>query len=175
MNNQRQFLQQSFNLTNLSSIFALYFYSLGSMFLGYSVYLIYTLNSVDSPTSWVGESLFWGVIVFFLSIFILFLPVEFFNKTRIQNSGFNQMIVNIVGIIFVSLLFLVLFQSLVRFESQIISDLKFITRSVSFSGFIVMPITLFILNNISSRFRTSETYGFSILLLVWILSSQIFL
>lgn len=175
MNNQRQFLQQSFNLTNLSSIFALYFYSLGSMFLGYSVYLIYTLNSADSPTSWVGESLFWGVIVFFLSIFILFLPVEFFNKTRIQNSGFNQMIVNIVGIIFVSLLFLVLFQSLVRFESQIISDLKFITRSVSFSGFIVMPITLFILNNISSRFRTSETYGFSILLLVWILSSQIFL
>ena len=85
------------------------------------------------------------------------------------------MIVNIVGIIFVSLLFLVLFQSLVRLESQIISDLKFITRSVSFSGFIVMPITLFILNNISSRFRTSETYGFSILLLVWILSSQIFL
>ena len=175
MNNQRHFLQQSFNLTNLSSILALYFYSLGSMFLGYSVYLIYTLNSADSPTSWVGESLFWGVIVFFLSIFILFLPVEFFNKSRIQNSGFNQMIVNIVGIISVSLLFLILFQSLVRIESQIISDLKFITRSVSFSGFIVMPITLFILNNISSRFRTSETYGFSILLLVWILSSQIFL
>jgi len=96
MNNQRRFLQQSFNLTNLSSIFALYFYSLGSMFLGYAVYLIYTLNSVDSPTNWVGESLFWGVIVFFLSIFILFLPVEFFNKSRIQNSGFNQMIVNII-------------------------------------------------------------------------------
>ena len=80
MNNQRQFLQQSFNLTNFSSIVAMYFYSLGSMLLGYSVYLIYTLNSVDSPTSWVGESLFWGVIVFFLSIFILFLPVEFFNN-----------------------------------------------------------------------------------------------
>ena len=80
MNNQRQFLQQSFNLTNLSSIFALYFYSLGSMFLGYSVYLIYTLNSVDSPTSWVGESLFLGSNCFFLSIFILFYQLNFLTN-----------------------------------------------------------------------------------------------
>ena len=77
MNNQRQFFQQSFGLKNFSPILALYFYSLGSLFLGYSVFLIYTINSENSPTSWAGESLFWGVIVFFVAIFVLFLPVEF--------------------------------------------------------------------------------------------------
>ena len=108
----------------MSSIFALYFYSLGSLFLGYSVYLIYTLNSENSPTSWAGESLFWGLIVFFIAIFVLFLPVEFFSKSRVQNAGFNEMIVNIVGIIFISLLFLLIFQTLIQVENKVISDLK---------------------------------------------------
>tara|TARA_B100000927_G_scaffold241804_1_gene203377 strand:- start:6 stop:533 length:528 start_codon:yes stop_codon:yes gene_type:complete len=175
MNNQRQFLQQSLSIKNLSSIFALYFYSLGSLFLGYSVYLIYTLNSENSPTSWAGESLFWGLIVFFIAIFVLFLPVEFFSKSRVQNAGFNEMIVNILGIIFISLLFLLIFQTLIQVENKVISDLKFITRSVSFSGFIVMPITLFVLNNVSRKFKTIDNYGFAMLLFVWILSSQLFL
>ena len=46
------------------------------------------------------------IIIFFLSIFILFLPSEFFNKTAIQNGNFNDMVVNIVGTIFISLIFL---------------------------------------------------------------------
>jgi len=175
MNNQRQFFQQSFGLKNFSPILALYFYSLGSLFLGYSVFLIYTINSENSPTSWAGESLFWSVIVFFVAVFVLFLPVEFFSKSSVQNSGFNEMIINIVGIISISLIFLILFQTVVQIESTIISDLKFITRSVSFSGFIVMPISLFILNSINSRFKALDSYGFSVLLLIWILSSQIFL
>jgi hypothetical protein len=175
MNNQRQFLQQSLSLKNLSSIFALYFYSLGSLILGYSVYLIYTINSANTPSNWVGETLFWGLIIFFLSIFILFLPSEFFNKTTIQNGNFNEMVVNIVGTIFISLLFLVVFQSLIQPTNLIIADLKFISRSVSFAGFIVIPITFFAIHNISKRYNFFNKYAFPTLLIVWIMSSQLFL
>ncbi len=175
MNNQRFLNQQSFNFKNMSSILALYFYALGTLFLGYATYLLYTSNSEQSPTSWVGESMFWGLIVFFIAIFILFLPVEFFNKTKIYNSGFNEMIVNILIIIFTSLIFLIIFQSLIQANNQVLSDIKTISRSISFSGFIVMPITIFILNNFVKRFNFVESYTFSFLLLVWIFSAQLFL
>ena len=174
MNNQRQFLQQSLSLKNLSSIFALYFYSLGSLILGYSVYLIYTINSENTPSNWVGETLFWGLIIFFISIFILFLPSEFFNKTTIQNGNFNEMVINIVGTIFISLLFLVVFQSLIQPTNLIIADLKFISRSVSFAGFIVIPITFFAIHNISKRYNFFNKYEIPTFIIFCIMSSQLF-
>ena len=175
MNNQRFLNQQSFNFKNMSSILALYFYALGTLFLGYATYLLYTSNSEQSPTSWVGESMFWGLIVFFIAIFILFLPVEFFNSIQLSNSSFNDLIANVIMVISFSLFFLLLFQAGLGNNNTILTELKAITRSVSFSGFIVVPFALFVLQNFSDRFQIIKKHSFSIVLIIWIISSQFFL
>ena len=77
---------------NISSIASLYFYTLGTLILGFSAYLlISTINGTNQLTNWSGQSLFWTLIIFFAAIFILFLPVEFFNSIQLSNSSFNTM------------------------------------------------------------------------------------
>ncbi|GIR20545.1 hypothetical protein CM15mP35_08060 [bacterium] len=60
-------------------------------------------------------------------------------------------------------------------NNLILTELKAITRSVSFSGFIVVPFALFVLQNFSNRFQITKKYSFSIVLIIWIISSQFFL
>ncbi len=161
---------------NISSIASLYFYTLGTLILGFSAYLlISTINGTNQLTNWSGQSLFWTLIIFFAAIFILFLPVEFFNSIQLSNSSFNDLIANVIMVISFSLLFLLLFQAGLGNNNIILTELKAITRSVSFSGFIVVPFALFVLQNFSNRFQITKKYSFSIVLIIWIISSQFFL
>ena len=74
-----------FESKNFLSIFGLYLFSLGAVLLGYSLYLL--LESIGGTErniiSWTGQGLFWFLILFLTSIFILFLPVEFLNVFKV--------------------------------------------------------------------------------------------
>mgnify|MGYP001375060899 FL=1 len=165
-----------FSFKNILSIASLYFYTLGTLILGFSSYLLFsTINGTNQLTNWSGQSLFWTLIIFFAAIFILFLPVEFFNSIKLSNSSFNDLIANVIMVISFSLFFLLLFQTGLGNDNLILIELKAITRSVSFSGFIVVPFVLFILQNFSNRFQMLKKFSFSIVLLIWIISSQFFL
>tara|TARA_B100001113_G_scaffold51487_1_gene37574 strand:- start:40 stop:609 length:570 start_codon:yes stop_codon:yes gene_type:complete len=165
-----------FSFKNILSIASLYFYTLGTLILGFSSYLLFsTINGTNQLTNWSGQSLFWTLIVFFAAIFILFLPVEFFNSIKLSNSSFNDLIANVIMVISFSLFFLLVFQTGLGNDNLILIELKAITRSVSFSGFIVVPFVLFILQNFSNRFQMLKKFSFSIVLLTWIISSQFFL
>ena len=67
---------------NIKSILSMYLYTLGTLFLGFSIYLFISLNDENNSfVTWSGEGLFWSLIIFLVSLFILFLPTEFFNST----------------------------------------------------------------------------------------------
>jgi hypothetical protein len=126
-------------------------------------------------STWSGQGIFWALILFFMSLFILFLPIEFFNTFNLKNNNFQDLIANVSFIIFTSLFFLVFFQLFLPNDSVILYQVTAITRAVSFSGFIVIPLLLFILNNLGKRFNFIENQSYSVVILVWLLSSQIFL
>ena len=50
-----------------------------------------------------------------------------------------------------------------------------IARAVSFSGFIAIPLVLFLLHNFGKNLSLINTYSYSFILLIWIISTQIFL
>ena len=86
-----QNLNQELNSLNFQkkyffSIFGLYLFSLGTTILGYSIYLL--LESVGivekSIITWNAQGLFLFLILFCVSLFVLFVPVEFLNiyKTK---------------------------------------------------------------------------------------------
>ena len=108
-------------------------------------------NDNNSVTSWTGQTLFWALIIFFLSLFILFLPIEFLNSTNLNNSSFNELVSNVIIVIGISLFFLATSQFFINADSLVINELKIIIRSVSFSGFIAIPLFLFILQSIGSK------------------------
>lgn len=162
--------------SNVKSILSMYLYTTGSLFLGFSVYLLITVNNGNSTlTAWSGETLFWFLIVFFLSLFVLFLPIEFFNSTNLSNSTFRELLSNIISVISLSLLFLIASQVFINTDSLIVNELIKIIRSVSFSGFISIPLCLFIFQNFSSKINFFNKHTYSLLFFVWIISSQMFL
>ena len=94
----------------LTSILSLYFYTLGTLVLGFSIYLlISTINGTNNLTTWSGQSLFWTMITFFSALFLLFLPIEFFNNFKLSNSSFNDLVYNVSIVISLSLFFLLIF------------------------------------------------------------------
>jgi len=171
INNQRP----SINLRSFSPILGLYFYTLGSLMLGFALYLMTLLSdSTNSLTSWSGQTIFWTLIIFFTSIFLLFLPIEFFNNTKLNNSSFSDLVINIVVVIIVSL-FSLLFSQFLSQDTQVFYEIRALVRSVSFSGFIAIPFVLFISQNFLNKLRIWNNYSYHFLLLIWILSSQLFL
>ena len=60
----------SFDKKYFVSIFGLYFFTLGTILLGYSTYLLLEgVGIVQSTiTTWNGQSLFWFLIIFFIAI-----------------------------------------------------------------------------------------------------------
>ena len=181
MNNQNIKIQSFITFDNfklhLKGTLSLYIFTLGTGILGYSIYLFISSVSSDQTTytSWTGETLFWGLIFFLISIFVLFLPIEFSNTYYLNNSSFNDLVINIVSTITTSLIFLILFQILVPNDILILKEITTISRSVSFAGFIIIPISFFILNNLGSRVTFLQKYNFSIILFMWIMSLQVFL
>ena len=170
-------LNFTFESKNFLSIFGLYLFSLGAVLSGYSLYLL--LESVGRTEriiiSWTGQGLFWFLILFLISIFILFIPVEFLNVFRVYNSSFKDLIINIIYSIFISLFFLILFQYSINLETLILNDISSIGKAVSFSGFISVPIILFIVHSLRNTIKLVERFSYSFVLLTWILSSQLFI
>jgi len=66
----------SFQKKYLFSIFGLYLFSIGTTILGYSIYLLLESLGIvaQSVISWNAQGLFWFLILFCLSLFILFIP-----------------------------------------------------------------------------------------------------
>tara|TARA_Y100000389_G_C17454276_1_gene516978 strand:+ start:49 stop:591 length:543 start_codon:yes stop_codon:yes gene_type:complete len=170
-------LNLGFQGRNFYSILGLYIFSLGSLIGGFSFYLLLeSMGFVDAKIiSWNGQGLFWFLILFFLSIFLLFIPVEFLNVFKLYNSQFRDLVSNIIYVILFSLISLILFQVILSSETQIAIDIKAITRAVSFSGFIAVPLTLFIQHNLRKNFPLTDKSSYGVILFFWITSSQIFL
>jgi hypothetical protein len=106
--------------------------------------------------------------LFFLSIFLLFIPVEFLNVFKLYNSQFRDLVSNILYVILFSLLSLVIFQVLLSTETQIFFDLKSITRAVSFAGFIAVPLVLFAQHSLRERLPFIDQASYSITLISWV-------
>lgn len=176
MRNQKIVNLNLISLNQLKSILSIYFFTAGTVLLGFSVYLLLeTLGySSNNITSWSGQSLFWGLIYFFTSIFLLFIPVEFLNEYRLVNRSFAELITNILFTISVSLFFLVIVQLFFPNNSQISLEVSDLFKATSFAGFIVVPITLFLLNNISVKVQILNKFSYAIALIVWIFGTLIF-
>ena len=102
----------SFEKKYFYSIFGLYLFSLGSLVLGYSLYLLLESTGLVERNiiTWNAQGLFWFLILFCVAIFILFIPVEFLNTVKIYNVSFKDLLTNVILVIFTSLSFLVFFQ-----------------------------------------------------------------
>ncbi len=162
---------------NFLSIFGLYLFSLGAVTCGYSFYLLLeTIGRVDrNVITWSGQGLFWSLILFFLALFILFIPVEFLNVFKIYNSSFKDLIFNIIYSITISLISLILFQFFITSGTAVMRDISLIGKSVSFAGFISVPLILFLHHTFRGSIDLIDKIAYSSTLLVWIISTQIFL
>ena len=166
-----------FESKNFLSILGLYFFSLGTSISGYSVYLLLeSIGLIDRKIiTWNGQGLFWFLILFFTGLFILFIPVEFFSVFRTYNASFKDLIMNIIYSIFISLFFLIVFQYSFNIETPILNDISSIGKAVSFSGFISVPLILFLQHTLRSAVAIIDKFSYSFTLIVWILSTQVFL
>tara|TARA_B100001121_G_scaffold272100_1_gene258426 strand:+ start:284 stop:826 length:543 start_codon:yes stop_codon:yes gene_type:complete len=158
-------------------ILSLYFFALGSSLLGFSVYLfLESAGFVEKILiNWNGQGLFWSFITFFASIFILFIPIEFFDRFFIENRSFKNLLANIVSVISISLFFLIMFQVLLRNQNIFVNEYLVIARAVSFSGFIAIPLLLFIFHNFGRNIKLIYTNTYGLTLIFWIIATQIFL
>lgn len=167
----------SLNKSQVFSVIGLYCFVLGTSLLGFSIYLFLESSGfVDQAfISWSGQGLFWSFITLFISVFVLFIPVEFFSEYFIENRSFKNLLTNIVSVIFVSLLCLVIFQVLLRNQNVFLSEYLVIARAVSFSGFIAIPLVLFLFHNFGKNLYIINKYSYSLVLIIWIISTQLFL
>ncbi len=176
MQNQKTLNINSVNFSQFRSILALYLFTLGTCLLGFSVYLMlesfgYSSNNL---TSWSGQGLFWAFILFFGSLFILFFPIEFLNFFKLVNETFTELISNILFTILISIVFLVLFQIFIPNSLSVSQEVGDLFKATSFAGFIIVPISLFVLNNLATRYSFFDNFGFSLILIIWIFGTLFF-
>tara|TARA_Y100000768_G_C23807946_1_gene600376 strand:+ start:72 stop:614 length:543 start_codon:yes stop_codon:yes gene_type:complete len=166
-----------FESQNFLSMFGLYLFSIGTIFSGYSIYLLFeaTERVQRNIITWSGQGLFWSLILFFMALFILFIPIEFLNVFKIYNSSFKDLILNIIYSIVISMISLMLFQFFISSDTLIMNDISSIGKSVSFAGFIAVPLILFLQHTFRKSFDFIDRASYSFTLFVWIISSQIFL
>ena len=150
---------------------------MGSLVGGFSFYLLLeSTGFIESRIiSWNGQGLFWFLILFFVTIFLIFIPIEFLNVFRLYNSSFRDLISNILYVILFSLLSLLIFQFFLGAETQILYDLKSIARAVSFSGFIAIPLVLFAQHSLYDSVPFIDRASYGITLIFWVVTAQIFL
>ena len=177
-----QNLNQEINTLNFQkkyffSIFGLYLFALGTVILGYSIYLLLESFGIveKSVIAWNAQGLFWFLILFCVALFILFVPVEFLNVFKVYNLTFKDLITNIIFVILTSLITLIFFQFFLNSSNLIINDVIDIGKSVSFSGFITIPLLLFLQHNIKRTVEFSDTFSYTLIYFAWVMSTQIFL
>ena len=159
------------------SIFGLYLFTIGTTILGYSAYLLLESIGIVSKSviTWNAQGIFWGLIIFCVSLFLLFLPVEFINLYKLFISSFRDLIINIFYVIFISLIFLIIFQFILSDSNLILKDIIEIGKAVSFSGFIAVPLILFLQHNLLRSIELTEKLTYLLTLFFWIFTTQIFL
>ena len=166
----------SFQKQYFFSIAGLYLFSIGTTISGYSFYLL--LESLElvsrSIISWNAQGLFWFLILFCIALFILFVPIEFFNVFKIYNLTFKDLMLNVISVIFISLLSLVFFQFFLNPTNPVLQDLVDIGKAVSFSGFIAIPLILFLQHNVKRNIGFSDELSYSMTYFLWVISSQLF-
>jgi len=169
--------KNNISLNKIFPVIGLYFFVLGTSLLGLSVYLFLESSGFveQALINWSGQGLFWSFITLFISLFVLFIPVEFFSEYFIENRSFKNLLTNVVSVIFVSLFFLIVFQVLLRNQNVFVTEYLVIARAVSFSGFIAIPLVLFLLHNFGRNLYIINKYSYSLILIIWIISTQIFL
>ena len=169
--------KNNISLNKIFPVIGLYFFVLGTSLLGLSVYLFLESSGFveQALINWSGQGLFWSFITLFISLFVLFIPVEFFSEYFIENRSFKNLLTNVVSVIFVSLFFLIVFQVLLRNQNVFVTEYLVIARAVSFSGFIAIPLVLFLLHNFGRNLYIINKYSYSFILIIWIISTQIFL
>ena len=167
----------SLNKSQVFSVIGLYCFVLGTSLLGFSIYLFLESSGFveQALVNWSGQGLFWSFITLFISLFVLFIPIEFFSEFFIENRSFKNLLTNIVSVIFVSLFFLIVFQVLLRNQNVFVTEYLVIARAVSFSGFIAIPLVLFLFHNFGRNLYILNKYSYSFVLIIWIMSTQIFL
>ena len=167
----------SLNKSQVFSVMGLYCFVLGTSLLGFSIYLFLESSGFVEQAfiNWNGQGLFWSFITLFISIFVLFIPIEFFSIYFIENRSFKNLLTNVVSVIFISLFFLVIFQVLLRNQNVFLTEYLVIARAVSFSGFIAIPLVLFLFHNFGRNLYIINKYSYSLILIIWIISTQIFL
>jgi hypothetical protein len=169
--------KNNISLNKIFPVIGLYFFVLGTSLLGLSVYLFLESSGFveQALINWSGQGLFWSFITLFISLFVLFIPVEFFSEYFIENRSFKNLLTNVVSVIFVSLFFLIVFQVLLRNQNVFVTEYLVIARAVSFSGFIAIPLVLFLFHNFGRNLYIINKYSYSLILIIWIISTQIFL
>ena len=167
----------SINKNQIFPVMGIYCFVLGTSLLGFSVYLFLESSGLVEQVfiNWSGQGLFWSFITLFISLFVLFIPVEFFSEYFIENRSFKNLLTNIVSVIFVSLFFLIVFQVFLRNQNVFVTEYLVIARAVSFSGFIAIPLVLFLFHNFGRNLYIINKYSYSLILIIWIISTQIFL
>ena len=162
------------NKSQVFSVIGLYCFVLGTSLLGFSIYLFLESSGFveQALINWSGQGLFWSFITLFISLFI---PVEFFSEYFIENRSFKNLLTNIVSVIFVSLFFLIVFQVLLRNQNVFVTEYLVIARAVSFSGFIAIPLVLFLFHNFGRNLYIINKFSYSLILIIWIISTQMFL
>ena len=150
----------------LSSVLGLYCFVLVHLIRIFSLFVFRVVRIVSEVLiSWSGQGLFWSFITLFVSIFVLFVPIEFFSEYFIENRSFRNLLTNIISVIFVSLFFLILFQILLRNQNVFINEYLSIARAVSFSGFIAIPLVLFLFHNFGKNLSFINNYSYSLILI----------
>lgn len=178
--NRFQSPNQNFGLilTGTSAIFNLYLLTIGTLILGFSTYVaLETLGRTErSIVQWTGEGFLWIVVLFFMSLFILFIPTDLLNpKFDLKISDFGHLVGYIVFTIFNSILFLLLSRFINPNNNDYLSEVANLFEAVSFSGLIVIPISLYLLFQFKNNIQYFERYYFYLIFLVWTISSQLFL
>ena len=76
----------SLNKNQIFPVMGLYCFVLGTSLLGFSVYLFLESSGFVEQVfiNWSGQGLFWSFITLFISLFVLFIPVEFLANTLLK-------------------------------------------------------------------------------------------
>ena len=163
--------------SNIQSIISLYLLTLGSSVLGMAAYLLLEVLNITSRTIINNQiqGFVYLLVCFLISLFILFLPFEFFYSFKVNLNNFRDLVLFIFYSILISLTFFIFFQTIIPQENQVLIELLRVTRAISFSAFIVIPIFTFILSNLISKFKFIGLYTYHLIFIMWLLSVQLFL
>ena len=164
-------------MSGTSVILNIYLLTIGSMILGFSVYV--GLETLERTTrkyvNWTGEGMLWLFVLLFISIFVLFIPSDLLKlKHHIKIETFTNLIGYVVFTISNSIVFIILSRFISR-DNIYLSEVANLLQAASFSGLIAIPILFYILFQFKNYLSRYDSFFFYFLMIFWIFSSQIFL